>query len=72
MADAATKGMLRGRTVTLDEPVPGLDGRRVHVILEPADDEVELRPDEQAAAWREWVEHGPQGPIDEGETPELP
>lgn len=72
MAAAATKGTLRGKTLTLDEPVPRLDGRRVRVILEPTEDEGEVRPDEQAGAWREWVDHGPQGPIDEGEPPEFP
>lgn len=31
------------------------------------DDEPELSESEAAAAWRDWVDHGPQGPIEDDE-----
>jgi hypothetical protein len=48
-----------------------MDGKRVRVLLEPLDDEKRLTAEEQRDAWREWVEHGPQGPIEDGDAPEL-
>ena len=39
MADAALTGVLHGNTITLDSPVPPLDGRRVRVIIAPEDPE---------------------------------
>jgi hypothetical protein len=68
MADAAVTGVLRGNTITLDAPVPPLEGRRVRVIIAPEDIELALPTDEQARLWDEWVRQGPQGPLeDEGE-----
>ena len=62
-------GKLEGNVVTLDHAVPPLEGQRVRVVLEPlADSELELSADEQTRLWEAWVDHGPQGPIeDEGE-----
>jgi hypothetical protein len=60
----AVTGVLHGTTITLDTPVPPLDGHRVRVIVEPADDDVNLSPAENEALLREWAERGPQGPIE--------
>ena len=64
MADMATDatGTLEGRTITLDEAVPALEGQRVHVVIEPVVENRKLSSDENLALWREWVERGDQGP----------
>lgn len=72
MADAAVTGVLHGNTITLDAPVPPLDGRRVRVILAPEDRDVVLGADEQARVWSEWAQRGPQGPIEDDGEPEFP
>jgi len=65
---AAVTGVVHGSTVTLDEPVPPLEGQRVRVTLEPLPpDDRALSADEQHRLLREWAEHGPQGPIDSDE-----
>ena len=70
---AAREGTLHGNMITLDSAVPPLEGRRVRVVIEPLDEgEIILPPDQQAQLWQEWVERGPQGPIDEDEEPEFP
>ncbi len=74
MADMATDatGTLEGRTITLDEAVPALEGRRVHVVIEPVVESIKLSSEENLALWRDWVERGDQGPLtDEGE-PQFP
>ena len=58
MADAAVTGLLQGKTITLDAPVPPLDGQRVHVIITPANEAAELSREEQARLWEEWVRRG--------------
>lgn len=72
MADASVTGLLQGNTITLDTPVPPLDGRRVRVIIAPADEDAALSADEQARCWDEWVRKGPQGPIEDDDEPEFP
>ncbi len=58
-------GVVHGSTITLDTPVPPLDGRRVRVVLQPVDGaDLVLSEQEQDQLWREWVDHGPQGPLD--------
>jgi hypothetical protein len=72
MAEALI-GRLDGKTITLEEAVPPLDGRRVRVLLEAVEDsEVRLSNDEQEELWKAWTERGPQGPIDETPAMELP
>jgi hypothetical protein len=72
MANAA-RGVLHGATITLDAPVPPLDGQRVRVVIEPETEHHDLTPAENAALLREWAKHGPQGPIDDDEDfPETP
>jgi hypothetical protein len=61
----AITGVVHGNTITLAEAVPPLEGRRVHVVLEPADTaDLVLSEEEQDRLCREWVDHGPQGPLD--------
>jgi hypothetical protein len=65
----AVTGVLRGKTIALDEPVPRLEGQRVRVILEPVPSaDSELRADEQSRLLREWAQRGPQGPLDADEA----
>ena len=42
------------------------------MLIAPVDDDVKLSPAEQAEAWKRWVEHGEQGPIEDDEEPEFP
>lgn len=67
---ASLTGMVKGNVITLDEEFPPLEGQRVRVRLEPlADTDIRLSETEQSQLWQEWVEQGPQGPIeDEGES----
>jgi len=66
----ALKGTVHGRTIELNQQAEHLEGQRVLVLLEPI-----LEPIEEAAvslpaageAWRTWVEHGPDGPLEDDE-----
>lgn len=72
MPDVLT-GWVHGNTITLEAAVPPLEGKRVLVRIEPAEDpEAALTPDVQARLWQSWVERGPQGPIEDDGDPELP
>ena len=71
MANAALTGVLTGNTITLDAPVPELEGCRVLVALEP-EEELMLTQKEQREFWEEWSERGPQGPLDDDEEPAFP
>jgi hypothetical protein len=68
----STTGLLRGTTIELEDPVPEMDGKRVRVVLEPLDEEPRLTAEEQRQAWREWIERGPQGPIEDAEDTDVP
>jgi len=68
---AALKGRLKGKTITLERTVPLLEGKRVHVLIEPVEEEMTLSAKEQAELWREWVRTGPHGPISDDDA-ELP
>jgi hypothetical protein len=73
----AIRGILNGVTLTLDVPVPPLDGKRVQVIIEPAETEPsearDLTSIENTAFLREWARRGPQGPIDDDDDfPDAP
>jgi hypothetical protein len=60
------RGTVHGQIIELDDPVPELDGQRVRLVVEGAgDEEAPLSADSQRKLWREWVERGPQGPIDD-------
>jgi hypothetical protein len=57
-------GRLQGNIITLDAPVPLLEGQLVKVVVEPvADSEAQIPAAVQAALWQEWVRRGPQGPL---------
>jgi len=61
-------GTLKGDTITLDHPGEQTppEGQRVRVTIEPvSESEQELPAEEHARLWRDWVENGPQGPIEE-------
>ena len=68
---AAISGVVHGKVIELDEIMPGLEGRRVRVVVEPleetATDPVELR-----RAWDAWAARGVEGPIEDDGEPELP
>lgn len=70
---ATHTGLVHGKTITLDEDAPELDGRRVRVIIEPIDDvDLELSDEEQARAWAEWREREARegaGPIQDAGVP---
>jgi hypothetical protein len=59
-------------TIDLDvAPNQPFEGRRVRVVLELADDDVQLVP-ERAIAWSAWLKNGPDGPIADDGDPEFP
>ena len=60
-----TRGIVNGKQVVLEDAGPGLDGKRVRVRLDVLDDERILSPTDQIDAWRDWVESGPHGPIED-------
>lgn len=65
-AHMETVGTVRGKFIELDDPVPAFEGQRVRLVVEEASDkEMALSSEEQALLWQQWVESGPQGPIDE-------
>ncbi len=72
MAYAAATGVLHGNTITLDAPVPPLDGQRVRITIALDDQDLALAVDDQARLWDEWARRGPQGPIEDDEEPEFP
>ena len=66
-------GLLHGKTITLDEEVPPLEGQRVRVVLELVENaDARISAETQAQLWREWVEQGPDGPIEDHGEAEFP
>jgi hypothetical protein len=63
---AAVTGLLHGSVIELDEPMPGLEGRRVRVTVEA--DEATATPE----AWDAWVKSVPQGPIEDDDDAGFP
>ncbi len=64
----ALTGNLNGNTITLDQPRREVlrQGQRVRVVVEPPEEvDKELSREEHARLWKDWVENGPQGPIEE-------
>jgi hypothetical protein len=64
-------GLLRGTTIELERTVPEMDGKRVHVLLEPMDEQ-QLSARQQRELWQGWVEKGPDGPIEDGSDTDTP
>jgi hypothetical protein len=70
---ASRHGVVSGRTITLDADVPPLEGKRVRVLIETAEDsDLKIQPDEQARLWQQWMSQGPQGPLGEEDLADLP
>ena len=67
---AALKGRVHGKTIVLDDSIPPLDGQRVLVTLERAE-EPELDQAQTLDAWNAWIASGSQGPIAD-DDPEFP
>ncbi len=66
MAQTLT-GTFDGNSIILDQPRRKVkqQGQRVRVVVEPLDDaDKKLPREEHARLWKEWVENGPQGPIE--------
>ena len=64
-------GLLRGTTIELERTVPEMDGKRVHVLLEPIDEQ-QLSAQQQRELWQVWVEKGHDGPIEDGTDTDTP
>lgn len=65
------KGTVHGLTVTLDVAVPSMEGMRVLVLLEPAEEPL-ISVAEAEAAWKHWLERGPQGPLEVPSSEDFP
>ena len=65
-------GILRGRTIELDEALPPLDGKRVLVTIAAEESGPLLVAESARAMWDAWVKRGEQGPIDDEGEPEFP
>jgi hypothetical protein len=68
----AVTGRLHGNTITLEAPVPALEGQRVRVLMALDDQDLTLVSEDQARLWDEWAQSGRQGPIEDDDVPELP
>ena len=64
-------GLLKGKIIELEDPIPEMEGKRVHVVLESIEERL-LTDTEQRELWAQWVEHGPQGPIDDAADTQFP
>jgi hypothetical protein len=64
-------GLLRGTTIELERTVPEMDGKRVHVFLEPIEEQ-QLSGRQQHELWQAWVEKGADGPIEDGIDTDTP
>jgi hypothetical protein len=70
---APLKGLVKGNTVVLDELVPPLEGKRVLVVLEPAEEpETTMDARQSRETWNAWAASGPQGPIEDDGEPSFP
>ncbi len=56
------RGVVHGRTISLDEDV-ALDGVRVVVLVAPNASELVFTPEENRALLQEWARSGHDGPI---------
>lgn len=66
------QGTVHGNTITLDNTVPPLEGRRVLVLIEPLEEDKALDKATQERLWKLWAESGPQGPIEDDGEAEFP
>ncbi len=73
MSHTSTTGIIEGTTITLDAPIPALDGKRVRVTVENVEAvDAVLEADEHAQLWKQWAANGPDGPIEQDEGPDFP
>ncbi len=73
MSHASATGVIEGNTITLDSPIPPLDGKRVRVTIEPVEPaESVVEAEEQAQLWKLWVANGPDGPIERDSALDFP
>lgn len=73
MSHASAMGVIEGNTITLDSPIPPLDGKRVRVTIEPVEPaESVVEAEEQAQLWKLWVANGPDGPIEQDSGLDFP
>lgn len=64
----STEGTVNGQEIRLRQPIPGLEGQRVRVVIEALrDEDATVSPDEHESLWQAWVSGGPQGPIETDE-----
>lgn len=68
---SAIRGVVRGDTVVLDHSAPVLEGKRVVVLLDVAE-EPPLADALQTSLWKQWVDSSLQGPIDDEGEPSFP
>ena len=70
-------GRVHGKTIELDGDMPELEGARVHVVVEkvseqPREPIVIVIPESERDLWQEWIDHGPQGPLEDDLDTESP
>ncbi len=62
--------------LTVEVPASVRSGPAKMILLvpekEPSPYQIELSSKEQEKLWQEWVDHGPQGPIEDEGDPEFP
>jgi hypothetical protein len=63
----ALKARVHNGRLVLDEPTDLSEGTVVRVVIEPQEGATNdvTTPELLAQAWQQWVEHGPQGPIED-------
>jgi hypothetical protein len=62
-------GIVHGNVITLDQPLVALDGKRVRVVIAPIEDtDLALDPNAQTRLWKDWVQRGPKGPIEDDDA----
>jgi hypothetical protein len=70
---ASRQGVLSSKTITLDAEVPPLEGMKVRVLIEPAEEaDLAVPPGDQIRLWQEWVDRGPQGPMGDDDRADVP
>jgi hypothetical protein len=66
-------GRVHGSTIDLDAVASApFEGKRVRVVLELVDEDVRLSAEEQARCWSEWIDQGPDGPLEDEGEPGFP
>ena len=62
-------GTIHGNVITLDQPLVALDGKRVRVVIVPIEDaDLALDSNAQTRLWKDWIQRGPKGPIEDDDA----